>query len=281
MPPCRVRKWSPAHIFDLGHCRPKSEWAHFSEAGVSFQLGCGGRGGSFLTMAAQGYMGRIFLSPVNVSPEQGPQFWVNIGFNTAGNQIFPEWVEQMEGAQVSKDDYDAMMKDLKEYFDNGAPPMACMLSSMLVCACVCVVAHFESGMNAVLAQHTHRFSGGVVIERKDMSKPVANVPQEQAIDQYGKGLTSTGRGRSHMWPPLGYNLILQVPREMGAEVRGGWPPGAAPARNRQRAAAAVPAQLSIPVQRELTIPSAVVQGVPVSPTPYTLHPTRDTLRPEF
>ena len=45
----------------------------------------------------------------------------------------------------------------------------------------------------------------------------------------------------------GYNLILQVPREMGDEVRKGWPPGAAPASNWQRAAGAVPAQLSIPV----------------------------------
>jgi len=225
---------------------------------------------------AKANMGRIFMSPVNVSPEQGPQFWVNIGWNTAGNQILPEWVEQMEGAQVSKDDYDAMMKDLKEYFDSEAPGTAYMLISELVCACTCVVAKFESGMHAVLARHTHRFPGGIVVSRNDQSRPVANVPQEQAIDQYGNGLSESFRElfqnetmvgeyghiqTSHMWPPVGYNLILQVPREMGAEVRGGWPPGAAPARNPQRAAAAVPAQL--------TIPSAVV---PVNPAPYTLNP---------
>jgi hypothetical protein len=212
-------------------------------------------------------MGRIFMSPVKFSPEQGPQFWVNIGWNTAGNQIFPEWVEQMEGAQVSKDDYDAMMKGLKEYFDSEAPGTAYMQISELVCAGACVFAKFESGMHAVLARHTHRFSGGIVVSRNDQSRRVPNVPQEQSIDQYGNGLSGTTGDEngcfqtSPVWPPVGYNIILHVPREMGAEVRGGWPPGAAPARNRQRAAAAVPAQL--------TIPSAVVS---VNPAPYTLHP---------
>ena len=234
------------------------------------QLSCGGVG-SFRTMVMKDYMGRIFISPVKFSPEQGPQFWVNIGFMSAENQTFPEWVEQMEGAQVSKDDYDAMMKDLKEYFESEAPTIPYYMGSMLLCACFFVVMNFESGMRAVLARHAHRFPAGVVIERKDAPSLVAQIPQEQAIDQYGvklSGTVTTQQGKTrrhqhgHVWPPVGYNVILQVPREVGDDVRGAWPPGAAPARNRQRAAAAVPAQLSMPVA------SAVVQGVPVSPTPH-------------
>ena len=31
------------------------------------------------------FMGRVFLSLVKFSPEQGTQFWVNIGWNTAEN----------------------------------------------------------------------------------------------------------------------------------------------------------------------------------------------------
>ena len=226
-------------------------------------------------MVLKEYMGRIVLSPVKFSPEQGPQFWVNIGFMSAEGHSFPEWIEQMEGAQVSEGDYDAMMKDLKEYFESEAPTVPYYLGSMLLCACFFVVMNFESGMRAVLARHAHRFPGGVVIQRKDDTSIVAQIPQEQAIDQYGVKLSGTvvtqngktrHRQHGHVWPPIGYNVILQVPQEMGAEVRGAWPPGAAPAGNRQRAAAAVPAQLSIPVVRELTVPSAVVKGVPVNPT---------------
>lgn len=207
------------------------------------------------------FMGRIFLCPERFSPpDQGPQFWVNIGFNTHGNQIFPAWVAEMESA-ASKDDYDAMIKDLKDYFDSSAPSMGCVMASLFCGACVCLVWNFERGMHAVAAQHTHRFRGGLIILRKDMSMPVANVPGEQSKDQYGAAPVSSGRGRSKaMWPPLGYNVILQAPRERGAEVRATWPPGAAPATNTR---AAVPAQLSIPV-RELTIPSAVVQGAGVA-----------------
>jgi hypothetical protein len=177
---------------------------------------------------------------------------------------------------VSKDDYDAMMKDLKEYFEREAPTIPDYYRSMLLCGCFKVVEDFESGMRDVLARHAHRFPGGVVIQRMDAHSLVAKIPQEQAIDQYGVKLSGTvttqhGKTRRHqdgpVWPPVGYNVILQVSREMGAEIRGAWPPGAAPARNRQRAAAAVPAQLSMPVAREPTVPSAVVQGVPVNPTP--------------
>ncbi|KAJ1478948.1 hypothetical protein T484DRAFT_1903731 [Baffinella frigidus] len=171
-----------------------------------------------MTLAPKSYMGRIFLTPVKFSPEQGPQFWVNIGFNTAGNQIFPEWCVQMEGA-VSKPDYDALMKDLKEYFDAEAGSPASVIAQNFGLNCGCLFAHFESGMNAVLARHAPRFPGGIIIERKDeeMSKPVANVPQEQSVDQYGNGLFATV-GKSRRWPPVGYNLILQVPREKAAET---------------------------------------------------------------
>jgi hypothetical protein len=56
------------------------------------------------------FMGRIFMCPEDFTPsDQGPQFWVNIGFNTHGNQIFPQWVAEMESA-ASKADYDVLMK---------------------------------------------------------------------------------------------------------------------------------------------------------------------------
>jgi hypothetical protein len=158
----------------------------------------------------------------------------------------------MEGA-VSKPDYDALMHDLKDYFDKNAGSCPTVFAKYGGLECFCLFAQFDSGMNAVLARHTHRFRGGIAIKRiTDVEmKAVANVPQEKAVDQYGNGLM-IGRSR-RCWPPLGYNVIIQVTREMGA---GEWPPGAAPSRNRGGAGGAFPAQLTTPV-RELTVQAAV------------------------
>ena len=164
--------------------------------------------------------------------------------------MFPEWCVEMEGA-VSKADYDAFMSDLKEYFDTNAGSFATSLASKLGLKCSCLFAQFESGMNATLARHAQRFPGGFVIKRileEDM-KAVASVPQEEAVDQYGKGLFShVGKSR-RCWPPQGYNVIMQATRDMGARE---WPPGAAPARNR---GGALPTQLAI--VPELTVQAPV------------------------
>jgi hypothetical protein len=141
---------------------------------------------------------------------------------------------------------------------------------MFLCSCMFVVWKFERGMQKVVARHTHRFRGGLVVQRSDMTKPCADVPQEQATDQYGSTPSrmvgtddvDSRRRRRVMWPPLGYNVILQVPRELGPGVRARWLPGAAPATNHPRQnwqEPAPPAQLAMP-ERELTVPSAVVQA---------------------
>ena len=160
-------------------------------------------------------------------------------------QIFPEWCIEMEGA-VSKTDYDALMKDLKDHFDGHAGSVEDIVSRNTWLPDFCRFSRFESGMNAVLARHAQRFRGGIFIKRTTEldAQFVHEVPEEKAVDQYGKVLVSTlgkrGRG-SREWPPVGYNVIMAVAQGMAA---GEWPPGAAPARNR---GGAVPAQLTTPV----------------------------------
>ena len=166
------------------------------------------------------------------TPEQGPQFFINFGFNTQGNQKFPEWVVALEGT-ASKADFDSLMKDLMEYCDSHAPSMGTVqLSSMLCCSCFYLVAKFDSGLNKVLERHSHLT--GIAIERIDSPLIVGDIPHEQAVDQYGNGRTTSSayRGRARpVWPPLGYNVILQVPRARSDEVRAAWGAGAAPDRN--------------------------------------------------
>ena len=149
----------------------------------------------------------------------------------------------LEGT-ASKADFDALMTDLREYCDSHAPSMGTVqLSSMRCCACFCLVAKFDTGLNKVLERHSHL--AGIAIARVDSPMPVAGVPHEQAVDQYGNGRTTSSayRGRARpVWPPLGYNVILQVPRARGDEVRAAWNRGGA-------------------VPEQLTIPAALVQGV--------------------
>jgi len=208
----------------------------------------------------KGFMGRIFLTPVKFSIAQGPQFWVNVGFQhwqvplpgddggyvAGSNYILPQWVDTMEAA-VSKEAYDALMKDLKEHFDKDPSTLSVLyryLPGLNGCA-PCAIDDFYSEMNAILARHAQRFPGGVGLVYKELSRHVANVPEEQTVDQYGKDLVDSYQPLKRTWPPLGYSVILQIPRETEDRVRAAWPPAAAPG-NRQGAAAAIPEPLTIP-----------------------------------
>ena len=61
-------------------------------------------------------------------------------------------------------------------------------------------------------------------------------------DQFGTKLTGESVLSRAVWPPLGYNIVLQMSRDAGEEARAAWPPGSAPAST----GAAVPAQLTMP-----------------------------------
>jgi hypothetical protein len=154
-------------------------------------------------------------------------------------------------------------QDLKNYFDSSATT-----STVLNCLPPCwfiLPWIFERGTQEVVARHAHRFRGGfVVVNEKNGATPRDELAMN--TDQYGVA-PLWGRQNWVVWPPPGYNVILQVSRELGPQVRARWPPGAparppgAPATN-LRDTAAVPAQLSIPA-RELSIPSASVPGAGV------------------
>lgn len=206
-----------------------------------------------------GFMGRIFLNPVQLSITQGPQFWVNVGYQhwqleisqreyyPGQNYILPQWVESMEVA-VSKEAYDALMKDLKEHFDQSPSCLSVAYRhcpDLHVCA-PCAHDHFHLEMNAILARHAHRFPAGVGVGWAALSQTVGDVPGEQAVDQNGQELVHSWNPRVRTWPPLGYSIILQIPRGSGDRARAAWPPAAAPPGNRQGAAAAIPEPLTIP-----------------------------------
>ncbi|KAJ1488764.1 hypothetical protein T484DRAFT_1782347 [Baffinella frigidus] len=133
-------------------------------------------------MANKVAVGRIFVSPMRCS---GTEFWINLGESTLRpNQRFPEWVPAMRSV-VSQDDYDAMMRDVKDLFEKKASPW---YRSLCCCFSSCILHNF------------------------------ANKLEE------GSTWRSDGSKEQHLvWPPAGINIILSVKHELGGQVRAEWP----------------------------------------------------------
>lgn len=168
------------------------------------------------------FMGRVFLPPA-----PSAELHINIGFNTVGNQAYPEWMPIFKEA-ISKKDYDRMIGKIKAYLDENAMPMYCV---SLACCCFPIglpYLYVKTGnITSGLQQIGNEFNGARV-ELCQMSTPTGLTADMMAFDQYGQApMTMFGgsdRRAGEMkpcWPPLGYNIILKTPQSFN--LRNAWP----------------------------------------------------------
>ena len=181
------------------------------------------------------FMGRIMLAPNKVQPADGTLLYINFGWNTEGNQSYPEYLPAL-APTVSKEDYNALMTQIKEYLDANGISM-CLVTTGMVLA-PCVIGCFFCGMAAMKAnQITADLKAKVAaapgwspvarLELSQVSTPQGNTPEFMAFDQYGSpvmGNFGGGKNRSSYpapaWPPLGYNIVVTVP---DPNLNSSWP----------------------------------------------------------
>ena len=171
------------------------------------------------------FMGRVFLPPA-----PSAELHINIGWNTVGNQSYPEWMPLFAEA-ISKEDYDRLTGNIKAHLETNAIPFwqtQCALCCCGMCVCCpCVYVYFRaSAITKELKQIAQEFNGARV-EFTQMAKPTG-FGNLQAFDQYGQppmsefGATMEIAGvMKPSWPLQGYNIILKAP--VSYDIRSIWP----------------------------------------------------------
>ena len=166
------------------------------------------------------YMGRIFLLPKDHFSSSNPeQIWINVGWNTDRNRLFPPYLQVFSGF-LSQVHYDDLMKDLQNYMDRNALNF-CAASCALSC-CFLVIPllivylrakKYTRGLQSLLEKKRKELGINVPI-RIELTQIAGPKPSQTITDQYFKPLLlfseENPQGES-MWPPLGYNIIIDVP----------------------------------------------------------------------
>lgn len=161
------------------------------------------------------------------------EFWVNFGWNTTGNQRFPDWIKEFEPI-CSREQYDALVQNLKEYFsENSIGVCTSELSSTFFCFILPLILlrrralQIQKGIEAIV--HSHK----ALIPNSELDfqafEQSTTIPRNSiAVDQFGEVLqapvgSGTYGSRMHaVWPPLGYNLIFRFSSDEALRKR--WPP---------------------------------------------------------
>ena len=140
------------------------------------------------------YMGKIFLAPMSQQPKSdGTTLYINIGFNSQGNQVFPAWIPALEPA-VGKEAYDALMAKLKSYLDaNGVDNClmytSCILAPLCIGLICCgIMAAQGSKITGDLKEMAEKESWVSSLILTQMASPQAQTPDFTAYDQYGAPL---------------------------------------------------------------------------------------------
>jgi len=187
------------------------------------------------------FYGKIFLAPPTGNvPVQHTELWINFGWNTKGNQLFPEY--QLFLAPVcSNERYDALMREIKAYLDANGIDLCCVNCTVACCmaGCPCIVWPCFWALKCQADKITAKLSelvddakiGGPVPPRLQLvqaTSPGADVPSHKAYDHFGQPcmgrFETSGKQVSTYsaptWPPRGYSIIVTVP---GTELRAAWP----------------------------------------------------------
>ena len=174
-------------------------------------------------------MGRVFLPPA-----PSAELHVNIGWNTAGNQEYPEWMP-LFGEAISKANYDRLIAKIKAHLEANAIPMWLVCCGCGVCPVpgLCCLYMKASSITKELQKISDEFDGARV-ELFQATSPSGL----QAYDQYGQPPMKMFGGNKHhagtmkpAWPPLGYNIILKAPKSF--DLRSVWPGASQGAANLQ------------------------------------------------
>jgi hypothetical protein len=177
------------------------------------------------------YMGRMFLLPPHLEKDGQQELWINVGWNTDANRRFPDYVEIMAPV-CSREQYNEFMRAVREYMDRNALDADLVTVSLLLCAlcfipvpCLCLLAQqqrFDPGLRELLQHVSKDFPVPVRLERVRINGEIVSVPPP--TDQFGELLCySTGEDRRVLigWPPLGYNIVMSVPKSY--DMRLHWP----------------------------------------------------------
>jgi hypothetical protein len=196
------------------------------------------------------FMGRVFLPP---APSK--ELHINVGWNTVGNQAFPEWMP-LFGEAISKDDYDKLIAKIKEHLDANSIPMWQVYCGIMpptgMIGGICYLYWKASAITKELRKIGDEFNGARV-ELYQATYPTG-FGDLQAYDQWGQA-PMKAFGESHQvkpcWPPLGYNIILKAPTSF--DLRSVWPGVSQGAANVQ-----------IPVPMSMQTPAAASVSGPAS-----------------
>jgi hypothetical protein len=213
-------------------------------------------------MISREYMGRMFMLPPE-HEKDGQELWINFGWNTADNRLFPSYHDVLAPI-CSQQQFDDLMRSVKDYAAEHSLNQCMAQSSLIMCmACclpvplVCVywqVRQFNSGLEELLnAASQKTFPVRVRYKLTQAIKPATAAPPP--CDQFGRALQFTVSDEYSSttqvgWPPLGYNIIIDVPKDFN--LRAHWP---------------------TPVAFGGTAASAVLNGSAGAPPPYSAAPS--------
>lgn len=213
------------------------------------------------------YMGRIFMKPLAKSRGQNAELYINIGWNTSGNQLFPPYDARL-GMVCSEEQYNDLMNALREYMAENSFNMCCCVCAMIMAPytlCIsCCIAHactskYTEKLVQITQEKTKGFSYPWRLELMQAGGHQAMVPDQMAYDQHGQPLiVSNKHGTFAQWPPLGYNVIVILPMK-AEEFAPQWIPATQPM---QPMMMGMPQQVqpqSIPVAEAVVVQSPTPQ----------------------
>jgi len=151
-------------------------------------------------------MGRAFELPKG-------EVWVNIGWCTGSNQLYPATINQL-GLEFDRPWHDLVTRikthtQGKEVDECQAFGMT-ILCAFVPCTYPCLMMlprEFNNGLTAACREFTALIGvqNEAVTWKLDQMSKYTTAP----LDQYGKRCErSTAHGLREVWPPMGYNIIL-------------------------------------------------------------------------
>uniref|UniRef100_A0A7S4QAV3 Uncharacterized protein n=1 Tax=Alexandrium monilatum TaxID=311494 RepID=A0A7S4QAV3_9DINO len=167
--------------------------------------------------------GRIYQNPLRPT-----EIYINIGWNTKGKQLYPQYEPWMAAQGISQAEYNQIISAVREEFDNNAPisniciaqgaMCLCMATcGVLFCGCLWLKMKVDSFNN-----NAKELVTGVSNNKMSLSMvEMAGAQHGAWVDSKGAPLlVRMGRGTQPGGPPLGYNLIFSTQSPIP------WPPAA-------------------------------------------------------